>query len=145
MTDRLKGFLLYVLPLILYCTGIFILSSAPLPELPDFGFDFQDKLNHIVAYGLMTLLAYRAATWIGRDMEWSRGKPIALAVLFVAFYGVSDEFHQMYVPGRSSEIYDWLADVAGALLAIPALHYLSRTRLAYQVKKEQAEHQETLH
>lgn len=32
-------------------------------------------------------------------------------------YGASDEIHQMFVPGRSPEIFDFLADTTGGILA----------------------------
>ena len=123
------GFFFYVLPLLLYCTAIFVLSSAPLPTLPDLGFSFQDKLIHMAAYFLMALLAYRALTWWGRDREWQQGRLLIIAIIFTALYGASDEIHQAFVPGRSSDVIDWVADVIGALLVIPAVRFLSRTSL----------------
>ena len=38
------------------------------------------------------------------------------ALIFSAVYGVLDEYHQGFVPGRSVEFYDFLADCGGALL-----------------------------
>lgn len=38
------------------------------------------------------------------------------AFVFSAAYGVLDEYHQSFVPGRSVEFYDFLADCGGALL-----------------------------
>ncbi len=37
-----------------------------------------------------------------------------LAVLLASLYGVSDEVHQAYVPGRSADLFDWVADTVGA-------------------------------
>ncbi|MGE3801948.1 MAG: VanZ family protein [Candidatus Kapaibacterium sp.] len=127
-----KGIVLYVLPLLVYCVGIFTLSSFPLPEMPNFGFDFQDKLNHIVAYFLMTLLAYRAITWLGRKSQFERGKLVLFAFLFVALYGATDEVHQMFVPGRTADVFDWIADCVGAGLSIPFLMKLPLKLLGYQ-------------
>ncbi|MCB0711238.1 MAG: VanZ family protein [Ignavibacteriae bacterium] len=127
-----KGLTLYVLPLVLYCVGIFTLSSFPLPEMPSFGFDFQDKLNHLVAYFLMTILAYRAITWLRRKSQLKRGELVLFAFLFVALYGATDEIHQMFVPGRTADIFDWIADCAGAVLAIPLLMKLPVKLLGYR-------------
>ena len=44
-------------------------------------------------------------------------RQLAIATLCVAAYGVSDEIHQHFVPGRNSEIMDVVADTAGGLLA----------------------------
>jgi VanZ family protein len=37
-------------------------------------------------------------------------------VVFTGAYGLSDEWHQMYVPGRSVSLLDALADVCGGTL-----------------------------
>lgn len=51
----------------------------------------------------------------------------ALTVLGTVAYGISDEFHQWFVPRRSPEAWDVLADGTGALLAC-ALWWLVRVR-----------------
>ncbi len=43
---------------------------------------------------------------------------IFTSLVFSVLYGALDEVHQLFVPGRSCDIYDWLADVAGVILAI---------------------------
>jgi VanZ family protein len=42
---------------------------------------------------------------------------VLLAIVLAIAYGVSDEFHQRFVPGRSSDVYDVLADAEGAAAA----------------------------
>ena len=49
------------------------------------------------------------------------------AFIFSAAYGVLDEYHQSFVPGRSVEFYDFLADCGGALL-YTALFWLLQQR-----------------
>lgn len=68
-----------------------------------------DKVVHFSVYGLLGTLVCRAGR--GRAGAWW-----ALAV--VSAYGATDEWHQSFVPGRSSELGDWIADTAGAALAI---------------------------
>lgn len=41
----------------------------------------------------------------------------ACATLFASLYGVTDEFHQIFVPGRSCDPMDWLVDTLAALIA----------------------------
>jgi hypothetical protein len=48
---------------------------------------------------------------------WSKW-PAWLAVLIVSAFGVTDEWHQSFVPGRSCDVFDWLADTLGAALAV---------------------------
>jgi len=52
----------------------------------------------------------------GREC-WSKW-PAWLAVLIVSVFGVTGEWHQSFVPGRSGEVFDWLADTTGAALAV---------------------------
>ena len=60
-----------------------------------------------------------AHVWENLDEKsrWSKW-PAWLAVLIVSAFGVTDEWHQSFVPGRSCDVFDWLADTAGAALAV---------------------------
>lgn len=49
-----------------------------------------------------------------------------IAGLITALYAATDEFHQLYVPGRSGEIRDVLIDSSGALLGIVIFTLVSR-------------------
>ena len=69
-----------------------------------------DKVAHFSVYGLLGTLLVRTQ-WGGR---WAPLVALGMASL----YGVSDEIHQSYVPGRSIEFADWVADTAGAAVAI---------------------------
>ena len=40
-----------------------------------------------------------------------------MPIVFVAMYGLSDEIHQVFVPNRSFEVADILADTMGAVMA----------------------------
>jgi len=39
-----------------------------------------------------------------------------LAVIIASLYGASDEFHQIFTPGRTPDVFDWLTDTAGAFV-----------------------------
>ena len=106
-------FTLYWLPVIVYCAAIFIQSSFPTSQrIPDWR--NLDKLLHMTAYALLGALFFRALA-TGR---FSRNLKLAavLSILFSSLYGVSDEIHQAFVPGRSPETADALADFAGSIL-----------------------------
>ncbi len=105
--------------LLLYCGIIFGLSaqeSLPVPQL----FDFQDKLIHAGAYFVMGLFSWRAFRHLGLQS----GNLALLVILFCSIYGISDEWHQFYVPGRSASVWDWLADTLGAFLAVKVIQKL---------------------
>ncbi|MFZ5621985.1 MAG: VanZ family protein [Pseudomonadota bacterium] len=91
---------------------IFHLSSQPMPEI-DLGFSAQDKVVHLVAYGLLGALLLGALPL--RAGGYTRGQ-VLLAAMIGSLYGISDEWHQFFVPGRSMDMLDMLADAAGALL-----------------------------
>lgn len=71
-----------------------------------------DKLAHFLVYGLLATLIVRT------DVFRERGNlGMLYAVGVASLYGVTDEWHQYYVPGRFADVYDWLADTLGAFLA----------------------------
>jgi len=98
--------------LISYCGLIFFLSAQQKLPVPPV-FDFQDKFLHAGAYFVMAVFSWRAFRYLRRDekaLAWT-------GFLFCCFYGVSDEWHQSFVPGRSVSVWDWAADTSGAALA----------------------------
>jgi VanZ family protein len=61
-----------------------------------------------------------------RGRRWWIG--VAIAVAIASAYGITDEFHQSFVPGRVPDIADWAVDTAGALTAALLLEAAARTR-----------------
>lgn len=68
-----------------------------------------DKIAHFSIYGLLATLLVRLGP--GRFA-------FAWALVATSLYGASDEWHQSFVPGRSCDVFDWVADTAGGALAI---------------------------
>lgn len=98
------GGLVRWLPALLWAGAIFFLSSrSRLPEPP--GLLGWDKLQHSLGYGLGGFLIARA---VG-----ARGRVTLLAIVIGSLYGASDELHQWFVPGRDSDVLDWVADTLG--------------------------------
>jgi VanZ family protein len=120
-----KSFIWYHLPAILYGIGIFTLSAISGINAPDLGFDPQDKLYHILFY---TPFGY----FLGRSLSSQnyftkvKEKYWIFAILFGVLYGISDEIHQYYVPGRTMSIWDAFADGLGICLGVYLYHYRSR-------------------
>jgi VanZ family protein len=114
-SNRLKA-VFDVLLLLGYLVFIYWLSAHPKLPAPMF-FSWQDKLYHAGAYFVMGLLAWRCCRHVSAD----RRIQLLASVAFCCLYGLSDEWHQYYVPGRSSSIGDWLADTIGAAISIGAL------------------------
>src|ERR1700733_4225674 len=96
-------------PPVVYAFFIFHFSaqSNPLPALTSL---VWDKALHVTEYAGFALLLCRALR--GEGLPWWRS--IALAVAIASVYAATDEFHQFFVPQRSADVADWLADVIGA-------------------------------
>ena len=123
MTSGQRDLAVRWLLLIGLCGLIFWQSSGPLPaQTPTL--TGLDKIAHVGAYALLAWLAARAFATLA--LKPSAGWVPWAAALFAALYGLSDELHQSFVPGRSAEAWDLVADTIGA--AIGALFYRRSTR-----------------
>jgi VanZ family protein len=108
-------FLRYWLPLISYSAFIVIQSHYPTPDVVP-SWPFFDKLLHAGGYGLLGLLFCRAYRF-----RWpaASGRFLARrAVLSAALFGLSDEIHQAFVPFRTADPWDVLADAVGAAIGV---------------------------
>lgn len=88
-------------------------SQVAAPQLPGI-----DKIAHFFVYGLLGTLIARVPSVAG----W-RGLGLAWAVVVASLFGITDEFHQSFTPGRSVEFADWAMDTSGAALAVFAYAY----------------------
>ena len=98
------------LPLLAYCGLIFYLSSQSDLAVPGF-VARSDKVAHMLEYAGLGLLSSRffARLWPGKPVVIL----LLLAFFFTVVYGLSDEWHQAFVPGRDSSWLDLLADGVG--------------------------------
>jgi len=104
---------------------IFGLSSlSNLPRAPS----GSDKGAHLMLYAGLGALIVRALT-DGRA-DRATWRTMLIAVVIAGMYGVSDEFHQRFVPGRTFEGADLIADVLGAAAGAGALYLWSKMRHA---------------
>ena len=87
---------------------IFFASSRPYVASPGIT-QVDDKFGHFAVYGLLATLVCR----MGRGWRAAVG-----SLIVVSAYGASDEWHQSFVPGRATEFHDWIADTAGAAVAV---------------------------
>jgi VanZ family protein len=105
--------LIWYLPAALWAAFVLFIGSRPYLR-PPFLFTGADKLGHGILYGVLAVLV-----WVGGRQSWAR-RPWLWALLVVALVAAGDELHQRIVPGRSSDILDWTADMAGALVGVGA-------------------------
>jgi VanZ family protein len=98
----------------LYALAIFAASSMPNPPAPPAS--LTDKHVHLVVFGGLALLLFRALSPTWPPLPSMR--PALHAIALTVAYGASDEWHQAYVPGRHADLEDLAADAAGACLAM---------------------------
>jgi VanZ family protein len=96
------------------------LTSIPNPSFR-VSLPYQDMLAHFGFYGVAGFLCALWRRESGRDRVGST----LYAIIFIALLGAVDEIHQQWIPGRSMEFLDWIADAsggtAGALLSMAAV------------------------
>lgn len=101
---------------------LFYLSNQPTLDTPSL-FEGQDKIFHGGAYAVLGILLLAAQRLYPGGYSW---RQVGASALLASLYGMTDEFHQAFVPGRSSDVLDWAADTVGALLATLFVAWLSR-------------------
>jgi VanZ family protein len=82
-----------------------------------------DKVLHFSIYTVFSFLLTRHLLDIT-----TRWRAALIAVAFVMVFGALDEWHQRFIPGRSTEFADWRADSLGALVGALACLAVSRRR-----------------
>jgi VanZ family protein len=106
------------LPAALYMALIWAISSMEAPEFPTHRFPLRDKGVHFVEFAVLGVLVAHACVRTFRHRPLLRVSLVA--VMVTAMWGLLDEIHQAYVPGRSSDALDVFADSLGALGGVTA-------------------------
>ena len=110
----LKRWLWNWAPTVAQMAAIFTASSlSVVPSLPG---GLTDYTGHFIGYTLLGALAMRGfarGRWSGVNARsgWQ-------TVVMSSLYGVTDEFHQSFVPGRTPSVVDWCADTLGACVGV---------------------------
>lgn len=107
-------FLKFWFPVICYSAIIFVASSLPGSELPWPNIPFLDKVVHLIEYMILGFLFSRALRHT--ETQLTRKEVVFWTLVFCLLYGASDEFHQWFVPGRMTDIFDLVADGVGGTL-----------------------------
>ena len=100
-------------PAVVYLFLIYYISSQP---QVGWATPYPDKLLHVSEYLVLAVLLARA-------LNNGIRRPVAAPRLLLTWslcvaYAVTDEIHQMFVPGRSPDVRDAVADACGAALGL---------------------------
>jgi VanZ family protein len=98
-------------PVILCMSFIFYASSVPGKDIPLL-FPNEDILFHGTIYAILALFFYRALR--NTDPRITRTRVFIFTVIFGIAYGASDEFHQLFTPGRDCSGFDLMVDTIGS-------------------------------
>lgn len=83
------------------------------------------ELVHVMEYFVLGILTLNCLKQNNVD------KKVLITIMFCFIYSVTDEIHQMFVPGRTFEYYDIIMDNLGAILAVTLLN----TKLSIKIQK----------
>jgi VanZ family protein len=116
-------------PVLIWMALIFFVSAqSQLPTPEQRWLDILlEKSGHTLEYAVLAVLLVRALD----PAQTGRWRAFGVAVLIAWLYAISDEIHQMFVPGRSADwldiLFDWMGAMVATLLAL-ALHVWARNR-----------------
>ena len=85
------------------------MTSIPGSDIPSVGVPHVDKAMHFGLYAVLGALAALAV-----DPARDRRRRGLLVLVAIAAFAAVDEWHQRFIPGRSADAADWIADVVGA-------------------------------
>ena len=123
----MKRFLSHWFPPLAWMGLIYFLSDQPdLPQAPGAWPDtLLKKTGHALGYGILAWLYLRPLRGRLCSATSSRALSFGLAVL----YGLSDEYHQTFVPGRNGTLWDVAVDGIGVCGAMLLDWWLQRRRI----------------
>jgi VanZ family protein len=127
-----------ILPPVAWIVVSFLLSHQPtLPYPPDISAQVVSVMGHVGVFGVLAALIW----WALGLAEMSLARRAGVAILLTVIYGFLDEWHQSFVPGRTPDIRDIVADTIGATLAMLAVTWLARR---VGVRRSHAHHEDSL-
>ena len=109
----------YALPAaIIYTIALIVLSLVRVSDMPEFGTDYDDKIYHIIAYVILTLLWYFAF-----KSQINKNQILILALSCSAFGIVIEVLQERLTTYRVNDTLDIVANVVGVLLGITYIFY----------------------
>jgi VanZ family protein len=112
----MKRFLALWLPVVVWMGVIFAGSSiSKVPQVGDETLDgLAHRVAHVLEFAALGALLLRATS----NSKPVSKREIVITLIVIGLYGASDEFHQRFTPGRSSEGISVLFDVAGGAIGV---------------------------
>lgn len=112
-------------PLLLWVALIFTGSSLPGQQIPDPVSQASVAL-HIFEYTVLYFTALRAFSSVSGI---NHKHLVVTAIVFCVLYSMSDEIHQVFVPGRRADGWDVVADTLGIVVGVISVYWWKRVKL----------------
>lgn len=110
---------------LLFVTVALLTSGNKLPKVPLF--PFADKLIHFGVFAVLTFLWARVGT-LDEEKKIKWRKLLTNLLVFSIFFPIFIEYLQMYVPNRSFELEDILANLFGGLIGFSGFIILYKAK-----------------
>jgi hypothetical protein len=123
---------LRMVPMVAAMGTIFFLSHQSGDNLPDLSLPGTDKLAHLAVY---SLLAGTVLFSFCEELKSHHHRTVMfMTIVICVLYGITDEFHQSFIPGRFVSILDIVADCAGAVTACVLWEWWRKRRCRVSVQ-----------
>lgn len=116
---------------LLWAGTLYYLSDQPGLDIAPL-FSHQDKAMHVVAYALLGIFIMGV---LPKSTTGYRPAQLWVVTALTGVYGLLDEYHQSFIPGRFSSLGDVIADLTGGFLGALFVYLLAR-RLARRDRAE---------
>jgi len=114
LLEKYRVYLVYI-PLVLY--GIILVILTILPENDAIKSNSPDKFYHFGAYGLLSFILYFTLFFQNKILIFKKYTAV-FTLLFTSLFGTLNELNQIFIPGRSANIFDVIANFLGSLLTV---------------------------
>lgn len=119
-----------MVPMLIVMGTIFFLSHKTGDEIQLPAFAYSDLVAHMLIYALLGGAVIYA--WSIRFKACQPVRVVCYTVVFCLLYGISDEFHQSFVPGRYVSAMDVAADTVGAIIICTGWWVYSKKSFIYK-------------
>lgn len=117
--EKYKKFIFAIL--IIYWIIILVATSLPSEKVPSL--NVGDKFQHFAAYFVLGVLL-NITLMVQDKSKIFREKSHIFTFIIIFVYGIFDELHQSFIPGRFADILDLAADIIGGGLGILFVYIL---------------------
>jgi len=92
-----------------------------------------DKLYHMGAYGLLSFILYFFLI-IQNKIQLLKKYPATFTLLLATAFGLANEFHQIFIPTRTFNKFDLLANLIGIVLTLGVIKFFLMVNKSYNLK-----------